>query len=155
MKLSMFFIATLSGLSFAHAQNENNKPNTVLFIIKSEKNNIRTNHLFINANEVAHIDLPSKAEASKSLGSIKEDVVTYITLKKGVELLTLSKLLAKNNLDIEYKNIPVYIDGEEIPNPDDILSTETGLKKINRTSERIDITSISGYRPKNIAGTRQ
>ena len=144
MKLSMFFITILLGLSVANPQNVNRKPNTVLYIIKSKKKEIRTNHFFINANEVAHLDLPSKAEASKSLGFIKEDVVMYITLKKGVKLLSLSKLLAKNNLAMEYKNIPVYIEGEEIPNPDDILSTETGIKKITRTSERID---ISRYMP--------
>ena len=81
-------------------------------------------------------------------------MVIYITLKQGVKLLTLSRLLANNKLGVDYSKIPVYIDGEAIPNPDDILSTETGLKNLNRTSKRIDIISKSGSRFRKITGTR-
>jgi len=143
-------MSALLCFSFAHAQNGNSKPVTALYVIKSDTNIIKTNHLFIDTKEIAHLDLPSKAEASKSLGSISEDVVIYITLKKDVKLLTLSKLLAYNNLGVEYKNIPVYIDGEAIPNPDDILSTEAGLKNISKTSKRIDLTTKSGPKIKNM-----
>ncbi len=153
MKNSIIFIAVLLCFSFAHTQDGDIKPNTVLYIIKTETNLIKTNHLFVDNKDLAGLDLPSKAEASKTLGSIKEDVVVYVTLKQGVKLLPLSRLLANYNLDVNYNNIPVYIDGEAISNPDDILSTETGLKHVKRTSNRIDISSKSP-RLRNAKGLR-
>lgn len=154
MKNSIIFIGALLCFFFVHAQNGDIKPVNVLYIIKNDINITKTNHLFVDSKDIAHLYLPSKTEASKNLGPIKEDVVVYITLKQGVKLLTLSKLLAKNKLGVDYNNTPVYIDDELIPNPDDILSTETGLKNLNRTSKRIDIISKSGSRFRNITGTR-
>ncbi len=153
MRTSIIFIVVLLCFSFVHAQNPYIKPIKILFIIKSDTGITKTNHLFVDTKDVADLYLPSRDEALKSLGPTQEDQVFYITLKKDVKLLTLSKLLANKKLDVGYNNIPVYIDGEAITNPDDILSTETGLRNLYRTSKRIDIiTKLGAF--KKITGTR-
>jgi hypothetical protein len=144
MKTAMIFIGALLCFSFVHGQNENSKRVTALWVIISATDTIKTNHLFIEPEKIADLYLLSKAEASQSLGPISEDVVFYVTLKKDVRLLNLSELLAHYHLDVAYKNIPVYKDGEAIPDPGDILSTKTGFKNVTRTSTRIDLTTMTG-----------
>lgn len=154
MKKIIFLISILFCFSRAEAQNSDNKPVAVLYIIKSKTGITKTNHLFVDAEDISQLYIPSRDEASKSFGPIKEDVVMYITLKQGVKLLTLSGLLANRKLAEDFHNIPVYIDGETVSNPDDILSTETGLRDLKRTSRRIEIITKLWPRPKNLTGLR-
>ena len=150
MKSSIIFISILCCFSFAHPQNQDSKPVSALYVVKSQSGTIKANHVFVDTKDIENLYLPSKAEGSESLGPVSEDVVIYITLKKDVKVLSISKLLAYYNLDAQYNNIPVYIDGAAVSDPDAILATKTGLKNITRTSKRIDLTTKSGPIVKNM-----
>ena len=152
MKSSIIFISILCCFSFAHAQTQDSKPVKALYVVKSKSGTIKANHIFIDPKDIENLYLPSKAETLASLGPVSEDVVIYMTLKKDVKVLSISKLLAYNNLDAQYNNIPVYIDGAPISDPDAILATKTGLKNITRTSERIDLTTKSALKMENTDG---
>jgi hypothetical protein len=152
MKSSIIFISILCCFSFTHPQNQDSKPARALYVVKSQSGTIKTNLIFVDAKDIENLYLPSKAEASESLGPVSEDVVIYMTLKKGVKVLSISKLLAYHNLDAQYNNIPVYIDGTAISDPDAMLATKTGLKNIiiTRTSKRIDLSTKSGLKIENM-----
>jgi hypothetical protein len=110
-----------------YAQNDYNDyiidHHKILFVIKTDGNIIKTNHYYGEDKNIENIELPSKAEASKTLGTIKEDIVTILTFKKNVTIYTLPMLLEKFNIDPNDKSLPIFIDGDAIPNAADIVST--------------------------------
>lgn len=136
--------------AFIYAQNDYvNYQDKVLFVIKKDGNIIKTNHYFGEDKNIETIDLPSKAEASKTLGTIKEDIVTILTFKKNVTIYTLPMLLEKFNIDPTDESLPVFVDGHAIPNPADIVSTGDFIIAIEKVNGQINITTKSPRKPFN------
>lgn len=127
--------------TFVYAQNDVSKQYNFLYVIKMDGKNIKTNHFLVEAMDIQTLDLPSKDSASKTLGTIKEDGVMIVTLKKNVILYTLPMLLEKYNIDPNDKSLPFFIDGEAIPNPADIVSTGDFIRTIAKVNGQINITT--------------
>jgi hypothetical protein len=128
--------------AFLYAQKDGLRYNT-LYVIKMDGKNIKTNHCLVETMDIQTMELPSKASASKTLGTIKEDLVMIITLKKNVTLYTLPMLLEKFNIDPNDKSLPFFIDGIAITNPDDIFSTSDFIRTIAKVNGQINITTKS------------
>jgi hypothetical protein len=128
--------------AFLYAQRDGIQYNT-LYVIKMDGENIKTNHCLVGTMDIQTMDLPSKAEASKTIGTIKEPLVMIITLKKNVTLYTLPMLLEKFNIDPNDKSLPFFIDSIAITNPDDIVSTGDFIKTIAKVNGQIHITTKS------------
>jgi hypothetical protein len=130
--------------AFLYAQNDDviDRYN-VLYVIKMDGNIIKTNHFLVEDNYFQTLEIPSKAEASKTLGTIKEALVLIITLKKDVTLYTLPMLLEKFNIDPKDKSLPFFIDGYAITNPDDIVSTGDFIRKMAKVNGQINIITKS------------
>jgi hypothetical protein len=131
--------------AFLYAQKDDLLYNN-LYVIKMDGKNIKTNHCLVENMDIQNMDLPSKAEASKTLGTIKEPVVIIITLKKDVTLYTLPMLLEKFKIDPNDKSLPFFIDSTAITNPDDIVSTGDFIKTIAKVNGQINITTKYPYK---------
>ena len=139
-------IAIFMCTTFVYAQNDSLKQNTCLYVIKMDGKNIKTNHFLVEVMDIQTLDLPSKDSASKTLGTIKEDVVMIITLKKNVTLYTLPMLLEKYNIDPNDKSLPFFIDGKAITNPADIVSTGDFIRIIAKVNGQINISTKSHFK---------
>lgn len=129
--------------AFLYAQNDVSKQYNLLYVIKMDGKNIKTNHFLVEDKDIQTLELPSKASASKTLGTINEDAVMLITLKKNVTLYTLPMLLEKFNIDPNDKSLPFFIDGVAVTNPADIVSTGDVIRTIAKVNGQINITTKS------------
>jgi len=139
-------IAILMCAAFVYAQNNGLKQYTALYFIKMDGKNIKTNHFLVETKDIQTLELPSKASVSKTIGTINEDVVILITLKKNVTLYTLPMLLEKYNIDPNDKGLPFFIDGVAVTNPADIVSTGDVISTIAKVNGQINITTKSPAR---------
>ena len=136
--------------AFLYAQNDDiiDRYN-ILYVIKMDGNIIKTNHFLVESKDFQSLEYPSKAEASKTLGTIKEPLVIIITLKKDVTLYTLPMLLEKFNIDPNDKSLPFFIEGYAITNPADIVSAGDVIRAIAKVNGKINITTKSPRKPIN------
>ena len=126
---------------FTYAQDNIPKRYNTLYIIKNDTKDIKTNHFLVDSKDIQALDLPSKTLASKTYGTIREQLVIVVTLKKGVTLYTLPMLLEKYKINANDNNLPILIDGESISNQDDIVSTGNMIKSIVKENDHINIIS--------------
>jgi len=56
-----------------------------------------------------------------------------------VKIVTLPVLLAKYNIEPNYKNLHIYVYGEEIYYPNELLSTGQKIKDIKKVNDKIQI----------------
>ena len=129
--------------AFVYAQNDVLKQYNALFVLKMDGKSIKTHLLMVDTKDIQTLELPSKDSASKTLGTINEDGVVIITLKKNVTLYTLPMLLEKYNIDPNDKSLPFFIDDVAVTNPADIVSTGDFIRTIAKVNGQINITTKS------------
>jgi hypothetical protein len=136
-------IAIFMCTAFVYAQNDVLKQYNALYVIQMDGKSIKTHLLMVDTKDIQTLELPSKDSASKTLGTINEDGVVIITLKKNVTLYTLPMLLEKYNIDPNDKSLPFFIDDVAFPNPADIVSTGDFIRTIAKVNGQIKITTKS------------
>ena len=116
-------------------------PVKVLVILKTDTGDVKTNNVFVMANDIENLDLPAKVIAQKTMGSIEEDVVAIFTVKKNVQLLRLPALLAKYHIDAKYQRLPVYVDGKMLTHPGPVIIADSMVKSVALLNFQIHITT--------------
>jgi|GEM_PF-5869376 len=141
MKIAIIiFLSFFVGYGAANAQPALHKVKA-LYIIKFDNTSIKTNHLLIHINDIETLLLPSKTDATKTLGEFPEDLAVIVFLKAKATPLNLSMLLTKFNIQASDNIRPVYIDNKLVTNPNNILTTGDVVKSIAVNQDKIFIST--------------
>lgn len=141
MKKIFFLVISIAVCIFnCQGQSAMNKP-SVLYIVHQDNKVIKTTDLIINPNDIQTLNVLPRNDSSTNQGKVKEDVVMAVFPKPNIKLLDFKMLLDNFNVDKMQRNLPVKIDGSDVDNPPNIISTVEAVYKIDvdESNHYIDI----------------
>lgn len=117
---------------------------STLYIVRLDNGSqVITKDLVVGPQEIASLELLTKDQVRKNYPSVNADIVSVVTLKPNVHLLSLQQILAKYKIDTGYRNYMILDEGVQVEDPNALMASEDLLQKVVVNTDQRSINLIT------------
>jgi hypothetical protein len=117
---------------------------STLYIVRSANGSqVITKDLVAGPQEIASLDILTKDQIKKDYPNVRADMVTVVTLKPNVHLLSLQQILDKYKIDGKYRNYAILDEGVQVEDANALMASEDLLDRVVVNNDQRSINLIT------------